>query len=72
MYLRSKIKRFLSFVDTESGFITFGFVRHSFIVSVLSISLIDLSTNSEFLRAEELFLNSRFDGAQRKRNCSRF
>ena len=64
----SKIKCFLPFVDTESGFKTFGFVRHSFTVPALSISLIDSSINSEFLRAEELFLNYAFEGVQRKVN----
>ena len=61
-YLRCKTKCFLPFVVTESGFKTFGFVKHSFIVPALSISLIDPSTNSEFLKAEELFFNSAFEG----------
>ena len=60
--MRSKIKRFLPFVDAESGFKSFGFVRHSLTVPALSISLIDSYTNSEFSRAEELFLNSAFGG----------
>ena len=41
---------------TLSGFKTFGFVRHSFVVHVLSVSLIDSSTDPEFLRAKELFV----------------
>ena len=38
--------RFFPFVDTKSGFKTFGLVRHSFTMTALSISLIDSSTNS--------------------------
>ena len=43
------------FADTENRFKTFGFDRNSFTVPALSISLVDSSTNYEFLRA--LFLN---------------
>ena len=61
-YLIPKIKRFLLFVDTDSGFKSFSFVRHSYTVPALSISLIDSSTNSEILNAEELLMNSGFEG----------
>ena len=41
-----KTKCFFLFLDTESGFMSFGFVNDSFIVFALNISSIDFSKNS--------------------------
>ena len=48
--------------------LTIGFAKNSFVVPALNISLTDSSKNSEFLKAEELLLNSVPQGVYKNGN----